>query len=106
MNDAVTDYTVETDRWWWSGSWNTESVFKLFWLPSPSIKHLSESYQGLTWTADVKVFYVKYGFINGKCPQLTVAFHSQYFWYFSSLHYKIHVLLILKLCITLCWTIK
>jgi len=52
---------------------------------------MSESYQGLILAADLKVFYVKYGFIIGKCLQLTVAFHSQYLWYFSSLHYKIHV---------------
>jgi hypothetical protein len=45
--------------------------FKLFWLPSPPIKLPPESFQSLTLTADLKVLYVKYGFINGKCPQLT-----------------------------------
>ena len=94
---ALTDYAVETDRWRWSAIWHRQSVFKLFWLPSPSKKkHLSESYQVLTWTADLKVLCVKYGFITGEYPQLTLEIHSLYFWYSSSLHYKRHVLLILK----------
>ena len=63
---------------------------------------MSESYQGLIWTADLKVFYVKYGFISGKVSTIDRSISFSVSLVFFVVKLKMHVLLLLKLCIPLC----